>query len=232
MSEYKYNSILDIIGPEMIGPSSSHTAGAVRLGLAARSILNSELQSVQIELYNSFAETGIGHGTHKALLAGLLGLQKSDERIKIADKLVTEANIKYSIKRAIKANRYPPNTAIFKMRSRQWYIEVVGVSIGGGLILIREIDGFEVNITGDYETLIVTHKDILGILSRILHYISLQKLNIVSINSVRHNKLEDIKTIITFDNYIVPEICGILKKSEIGRHLVRARIIHKIQEVW
>ncbi|HPG31516.1 MAG TPA: L-serine ammonia-lyase, iron-sulfur-dependent, subunit beta, partial [bacterium] len=102
-------------------------------------------------------------------------------------------------------------------------------SIGGGLIRIKEIDGFAVNITGDNETLIITHKDRIGILSEILNVLSLYKLNIVTINSVRHNKLDDIKTIITFDNFINPRMRSILTSIQ---DVVRTRIIHKIQEKW
>ncbi|MBP7652304.1 L-serine ammonia-lyase, iron-sulfur-dependent subunit beta [Candidatus Dependentiae bacterium] len=229
MSNFRFDSILDIIGPEMIGPSSSHTAGAVRIGLACRSILNGELLSVKISLFNSFAETGVGHGTHKALLAGLIGLSKSDKRIKTAEKIFKEKKIKYCIEKIYKPNNYLPNTAIINMCSEKLSIEVVGVSLGGGLILIQEIDGFEVNITGDNETLIVTHKDRIGILSEILKILSDYKLNIVSINSVRHNKIEDIKTVITFDNFIEPKI---KKNIMMLNDVLRARVIHKIHEIW
>ncbi|HOK39438.1 MAG TPA: L-serine ammonia-lyase, iron-sulfur-dependent subunit beta [bacterium] len=224
-----YDSVLDIIGPEMIGPSSSHTAGAVRIGLACRSILNSPLKNVKIELYNSFAETGFGHGTEKAILAGLLGLSKSDERIKYSDKIMKKKRIKYTIKRILTPNNYKPNTAIIKMKSNKLTVEVVAVSIGGGLILIEQIDGFEVNITAENETLIITHKDKLGILAKILNILATEKMNIVSINSVRHNKLEDIKTIITFDNFIEEKIREKIMKLD---DIIRVRIIHKIKEIW
>jgi len=227
MSEQKYASIFDILGPEMIGPSSSHTAGAVRIGLAARSILNDKLLSVRIFFYNSFADTGAGHGTDKAILAGLMGYEKSDSRIKEAEKIAKDKGIKFSITRKGGANNYKPNTAVIKMKSPLWNIEVVGVSIGGGLIVIEQIDGFEVNINCEYETLIVTHRDKVGILAEILKEISDRNLNIVSINSVRHNKVEDIKTVICFDNHIDAKIRDKLKKMN---DILRVRIIHKIEE--
>ena len=224
-----YNSILDIIGPEMIGPSSSHTAGAVRLGNLARSILNKKLKKVRISLYNSFAETGIGHGTHKAIIAGLLGFSKSDERIKYADRIAKKLKIKVIIKKVIKPNDYLPNTAVIEMYSGKLKIEVVGASLGGGLVLVQEIDGFEVNITGDYETLIVTHKDKIGILAEILKVISFEKMNIVSINSVRRNKIDDVTTLICFDNFIKTKIPKLLGHIE---YISRIRVIHKMQENW
>lgn len=224
-----FNSILDIIGPEMIGPSSSHTAGAVRLGNIARSIFNKKLTNVKIYLYNSFAETGFGHGTHKAIIAGLLGFSKSDERIKYADKIAGKLKIKVIIKKVNKPNEYLPNTAVLEMHSGNFKVEVVGVSIGGGLVLIQEIDGFEVNITGDYETLIVSHKDKIGILSEILKVISCEKMNIVSINSVRQNKIDDVITVISFDNFIKPKTHQLLKHIP---YVSRIRVIHKMQENW
>ncbi len=229
MSENKFNSIFDILGPEMIGPSSSHTAGAVRIGLAARSILNDKLLSVQINLYNSFADTGAGHGTPKALLAGLMGFEKSDSRIKYADKIAKKKQINFSFHKIHTPNNYKQNTAVLKMKSADWNIEVIGVSLGGGLIMIEQIDGFEVNITGVFETLIITHKDKIGILARILNTLSEHKLNIVSINSVRHNKIEDIKTVICLDNKLNPDIKTEIIKIE---NIIRARIIHKIEETW
>ncbi|HPG30871.1 MAG TPA: serine dehydratase beta chain, partial [bacterium] len=126
MSNYRFDSILDIIGPEMIGPSSSHTAGAVRIGLACKSILNDKLLSVRIRLYNSFAETGSGHGTRKALLAGLMGFSKADKRIKNAEQIFKLKKIKYSIEKIYKPNNYPPNTAVINMSSKKWDIEVIG----------------------------------------------------------------------------------------------------------
>jgi len=225
----RYDSILDIVGPAMIGPSSSHTAGAVRLGLAACSILNEKPLKVNIHLYNSFANTGAGHGTHKALLAGLLGLPPSSEKICIADQLAHNENIKFKFFNNKLPNDYPPNTVKFEMSSKNWDIEVIGVSIGGGLINILEIDGFEVNISAEYETLIVTHKDKIGILAEVLTILSKEKINVVSIESVRHNKIDDVKTVITVDNILTEHIRTLIKPL---KHIVRVRIIHKIQELW
>jgi len=225
----RYNSILDILGPEMIGPSSSHTAGAVRLGLFAASILNSQLKKVEITLYNSFAQTGIGHGTDKAILAGLLGFEKSDRCIKNSFELAHKRGVKFNFIRIPNAVDYLPNSAKIDMLSDKWHIEVVGASIGGGLIVIQTIDGFEVNFTGDYETLIVTHRDKIGVLAKVLTILSEHKMNVVSINSVRHNKIEDIKTVITLDNYIQQEIYYELIKLP---NIIRVRIIHLLQENW
>ncbi len=229
MSKRTYDSILDIVGPEMIGPSSSHTAGAARIGLAARSILNSDLIKARIHLYNSFADTGIGHGTHKAMLAGLMGYSPADENICDAENLAREKKIKFSFVKNKQSNDFPPNTAKIEMSSRKWDIEVIGASIGGGLIIILQIDGFDVNITGEYETLIITHKDKVGTLADILNVLSKEKINIVSINSVRHNKIDDIKTVITVDNILTENIRRLIKPLN---NIVRVRIIHKIQEIW
>lgn len=229
MSGYNLNSIFDLIGPEMIGPSSSHTAGAVRLGNVARSILNSPLIKVKIILYNSFAETGKGHGTIKALLAGLLGFDKSDVNIKRAEEIAKEKNLIYTIDKDLSTNDYPPNSVLFKMFSNKLKVEVFGASIGGGLIKILKIDDFEVNITGENETLIVTHRDRLGILSEILTILAKNKYQIVNLNSFRSNKLEDVKSVIHFDTKLNDDI-----KTDINKikDIVRVRIIHKIEEKW
>lgn len=229
MNNYNLDSIFDLIGPEMIGPSSSHTAGAVRLGNIARSIINSRIIKAKIILYNSFAETGKGHGTIKALIAGLMGFNKSDVRIRNADEIAHNNNLIYTITKDLKPNDYPPNSVLFKLYSNKLKVEILGASIGGGLIKIINIDDFEVNITGEYETLIVTHKDKLGILAKILNILAINKYDIVNLNSFRSNKLEDVKSVINFENYIKPELKQEIKKLN---NIVRVRIIHKIEETW
>jgi L-serine dehydratase len=229
MKQNKLNSIFDILGPIMIGPSSSHTAGAVRIGLLSKSIINQNILNAKIILYNSFAETSKGHGTDKAILAGLLGMDKADENIKFSFNIAKKQNLNFSFKKIYNDNSFPPNTVQLFLSSDNLTVEIIGVSLGGGLILIKKIDGFEVNISGEFETIIITHKDRTGILSFILNIFNQQKLNIVSINSVRHNKIEDIKTVITVDQNLKNNIYSLLKSNNF---IKRIRIIHKLKEIW
>ena len=151
-------SAFDIIGPIMIGPSSSHTAGAVRLGLMAKEILVEPVKSVEIKLHGSFAQTYKGHGTDRALIAGIMGFKPDDERIRDALQIATENNIKYSFEK-VNLDDAHPNTAIIKLTGISGHVvSVQGASIGGGNIVISYINDFEVNLSGKYPSLIVVHK--------------------------------------------------------------------------
>ncbi len=148
-------SVFDIIGPRMTGPSSSHTAGAVRMAHIARHIAGMDVSSVQFTLYGSFAETGRGHGTDKALIAGILGMQTDDTRIKNAYLIAKEMGVDVAFQYSDEPVEYP-NTAKMQIVGQDGNTtEVVGVSIGGGNILITEINGMAVELSGDYPTLIV-----------------------------------------------------------------------------
>jgi L-serine dehydratase len=166
----KFDSIFDILGPDMVGPSSSHTAGAARIGNVSKSILNDEIIKIKVWLYNSFASTGKGHGTDKAIIAGVLGIEKSNPEIKNAFNLAKSKNIKFSVKYKKNAQEYPANYAVIELYSRKIKVKVEAESLGGALIIIHKIDGFDVNINGEYETLIITHKDKIGILSQIYKF--------------------------------------------------------------
>lgn len=142
-------SILDIIGPVMIGPSSSHTAGAVRLGLLAASILGAKPVKAEIYLHGSFAETYKGHGTDMALLAGLMGWLPDDERIPQADSYAEKNGLEYSYHKIDLGNKAHPNTVLFKLTAENGArCDIVGSSVGGGQVQVTEIDGFPVELTG------------------------------------------------------------------------------------
>lgn len=181
-------SVFDIIGPVMIGPSSSHTAGAVRLGKMAKTIANDEISHCDIFLYGSFAKTYKGHGTDLALIAGLLGLNPDDERIKESFTMAQENQLTYRFIESSKKG-YHPNTVEFHIqtiageRSR-----MVGVSIGGGNILITEIDNFKVKLPGTFFTLIIPHMDKYGIISKITGKVAEDKANIAYMRVIRQKK--------------------------------------------
>lgn len=170
--------VFDSIGPIMIGPSSSHTAGAARLGKMAGTILGEAPAKAVITLYGSFARTYKGHGTDKALVAGLLGFAADDERIKDALK-IAEASGLNVIFQSGQDEDYHPNTAEFELSGVSGKtVKVRGKSIGGGSIRITSIDGYEVEFAGEYHTLITIHQDKPGVIAHITEILAQQKVNI------------------------------------------------------
>src|SRR5699024_9098546 len=149
----------DIVGPVMIGPSSSHTAGAARIGAVARALLGSQPVEARIELHGSFARTGRGHGTDKALVGGLLGFAPDDTRLRDAMALARQQGMAVHIA-AVDLPDAHPNTARLYLRAAGGRtLEVQGCSVGGGSIRITGMDGMEVLLTGESPTLIVVHRD-------------------------------------------------------------------------
>ena len=175
-------SIFSVISPIMVGPSSSHTAGAVRLGLMARNIYKNDFKEVKFVLYNSFATTGFGHGTDKGLLAGVLGYSVDESGIKnIFD--MTES-VEYSYEYREDISRHPNSVDIIFDNK----MTVSGDSVGAGEIRINSINGFSVNIDGSYDTLLLMYKDKPGMISTVSDIIQKQKVNIASLHCDRSSK--------------------------------------------
>lgn len=198
------NSIFDIIGPVMIGPSSSHTAGAARLGKMARCIFGATPQRVEMTLYGSFAKTYKGHGTDRALLGGLLGFKEDDARIRHAQELADESRLDYTfIESPLDIGH--PNVVKFDMfGANNRHMSVVGRSIGGGQIMITEVDGNDMSITGDEFTLVVFHEDRPGAISLISQALSESDINIASMRVFRKEKYKDAVMVITTDTVVNP----------------------------
>jgi L-serine dehydratase len=175
----KADSVFEVIGPIMIGPSSSHTAAAVRIGLISRAILGESVQKAIIQLHGSYALTGKGHGTDKALIAGLLGLDTDDERIKSALQIAKDIGMKSKIQKVDLGDEYPPNTVRLLIEGpTQSHFEITAVSVGGGNIGVTEINGLSVQISGEYHTLISIHSDRPGIVAKATSVIAHHKVNI------------------------------------------------------
>jgi L-serine dehydratase len=175
-------SLFAVISPIMVGPSSSHTAGAVRLGLMAKNIYNAPFKNVKFVLYNSFATTGFGHGTDKGLLAGFLGYQVDDKRIKNIFNIVKD--IEYSFEYLQDISRFPNSVDIIIDGKRK----ISGDSIGAGEIRITSIDHFSVNINGNYETLLMFYKDKPGMISKVSDLIQQHNINIATLHCGRSSK--------------------------------------------
>ena len=180
--------VFDVLGPIMIGPSSSHTAGAARLGKIAKTIVNKPIQEVTFFLHGSFKETYKGHGTDRALIAGILGMGPEDPRLKDAPILAEKQGLKFSFIPA-DLGQVHPNTVKFLIIDEdniKW--EVLGSSIGGGLVEINEINGNKVQITGEYPTIITCHDDIPGTVAKISALFYEEKINIAFLKLVRSQK--------------------------------------------
>ena len=181
-------NVFDIIGPIMIGPSSSHTAGAVRIGRIARKVLNDEPANIEIQLAGSFAETYRGHGTDKALLAGCMGMLPDDERIRNAFELADERKIDYRFSK-INLSDCHPNTAVIKLTGNSGKrCEIQGASVGGGNILVTAVDGMEVEFTGQNDTILVRHYDRPGAIAAVTNFMMYSGVNINNFRLSRKKK--------------------------------------------
>ncbi|MEW9676428.1 L-serine ammonia-lyase, iron-sulfur-dependent subunit beta [Lentibacillus sp. L22] len=173
----KYNSVFDIIGPVMIGPSSSHTAGAARIGKAARNLFGAEPTWAKIHLYESFAKTYKGHGTDFALAGGLLGFDTDDPRMSKALDIAHEKNIKIEfIEDDAKAHH--PNTARLIIGNDADKLELVGISIGGGKVEITELNGFELRLSGNHPAILIMHNDRFGAIASVTRILAKHEINI------------------------------------------------------
>jgi len=168
----------------MIGPSSSHTAGAARLGMVAGRLFGGRPSSAVITLHGSFAMTGHGHGTDKALVAGILGLMPDDERIKESLKLAEAAGLSVLFKTAYIRDAHP-NTVNIELSNDVKCLSVTGSSIGGGNIIVTSIDGLNVEFTGQYNTLIIEHKDTPGVVAAVSGLLAADHINIASMRMYR-----------------------------------------------
>ena len=183
-------SLQNIIGPVMVGPSSSHTAGAVRIGLMARILLKDTPLNGEIYLHGSFAKTGPGHGTDKAIIAGILGLQPDDIQVPNSFAIAEENNFTFSIGMT-QINDAHPNTALIKLKGVNGReIEVQASSVGGGCIMVNKIDGIDVNFSGEYPTLIVHNLDQPGHVAEVTSMLAHKSVNIATMQLYRERRGE------------------------------------------
>lgn len=197
-------NIFDMMGPVMVGPSSSHTAGAARIGNMGRTLLGEEVARADIGLYGSFAETGYGHGTDRALLAGLLGMKPDDLRIPNAYEEANRAGMAYSF-RTVELRDAHPNTALLELTGKSGKkLTLQASSIGGGAIVVNKIDGIDVNFTGDFNTLIVRNQDESGSVAAITSILSQVHINVANMSVNPHRRGGDALMVIETDQHIKP----------------------------
>lgn len=223
MREY---SVFDILGPIMVGPSSSHTAGAARIGKVARYITGNNFNTVTFYLHGSFAKTYKGHGTDKALVAGILGMEPYDENLKNSLRIAEEKGIKVSFFEADLGIQHENTVKIVFNNNDGTKTEVTGSSIGGGNILITNVDGYNVKMTGDHPTLIVVQNDKKGIISKVTTVLSQNDINIGIMKVRRKKKGVEAYMIIETDDEITKEVVEQLKNTE---NVLEVKVINPVK---
>lgn len=194
-------SILDIIGPVMVGPSSSHTAGACRLGLLARNLVGGTPQRAHIELHGSFARTGEGHGTDKAIVGGLMGFRPDDDRLRTALDIAEGEGLAYTFEKTKlgEENEVHPNTVRMTVERDARRVVMTGSSLGAGRILVTEIDGYPVEVHGNHHTIVLVAEDIRGSIARITTLLAEDGVNIATLRVSRQHRGGDAFMVIEVD---------------------------------
>jgi L-serine dehydratase len=194
-------SLLDIIGPVMVGPSSSHTAGACRLGLLARCLVGGTPERARVELHGSFARTGEGHGTDKAIVGGLMGFRPDDERIRDALGIAEREGLGYRFEKTTlgEETEIHPNTVRVTVERGDRSSVMVGSSLGAGRVLVTQIDGYPVEVTGNYNTIVLVAEDVPGSVARIATILAEDGINIATLRLTRKERGGDAFMVIEVD---------------------------------
>lgn len=209
----KYRSVFDIIGPIMIGPSSSHTAGAARIGRMTRKLFGREPEWADIYLYGSFAKTYKGHGTDVAIVGGILDFDTFDERISQSLEIAknNNINIRFIEEDALTDH---PNTARIRMGDKDGEIELVGISIGGGKAEITELNGFDLKLTGHHPAILVMHNDKHGAIAAVTNILARHEINIGHMEVSRKEQGKEALMVIETDQNIPDELLHQLEQTE------------------
>lgn len=220
-----YISIFDVIGPNMVGPSSSHTAGAVSIALLARKLFTHDIKKATFTLYGSFAKTYQGHGTDKALVGGTLGFATDDSRIRNAFDLAKDAGVEIVFQPDHDTIANHPNTVDILLESPDGHSQMVrGESIGGGKVKIVRIGSIDVDFTGEYSTLIVKQWDKPGTVAYITQCLSDHNVNIAFMKLFREAKDSNAFTVVESDEKIPDSILEEIKKNKNVQELMLIQI--------
>jgi L-serine dehydratase len=223
----KNYSVFDILGPIMIGPSSSHTAGAARLAKVAALIAGKDIESVQFVLHGSFAKTYKGHGSDKALVAGILGMDPWDDNLKDSLAIAEKLGLVFEFVEGNLGDVHPNTVKFIITRQDKKTVEIVGSSIGGGNIIIFEVDGESVEFTGKYPTIIINHRDIPGMISKVSTILYDENINIALMKVYRNSK--GLKAAMVFEtDSIVPE--DVINKIKILGDIYDIREIRPVSQ--
>ena len=207
-------NVFDIIGPVMVGPSSSHTAGAARIGKIARNLLGKEPVEAIIELHGSFAQTYKGHGTDRAIIGGLLGFEPDDLRIRDSLDIAAEKGLVYTIKRVTLKDAHPNAARITVSDYSGRRVVVTAASVGGGNVVVKDINGLEVDFTGRSHTIVIPHRDAPGVVAAVTGLLSSNDINIGKMKVYRKRRGGDAIMVIEVDQEIHQAIAD--KLSELS----------------
>ena len=214
-----YIGLFDVIGPVMVGPSSSHTSGAATIAWMTRQIFTGSPESVDFTLYGSFADTYRGHGTDRALVGGMLGFKSDDERIRDSFELAREAGLRYSFSADRETETRHPNTVDISVKGADGHTLLVrGESLGGGRVRITRLNSIDVEFTGEYSTLLVGHRDETGTLAYITGRLAAHRVNIAFMKLFREEEGGNAFTVIESDDILPDE----LKEELLSYHTVRS----------
>ena len=208
------SSIFDMIGPVMIGPSSSHMAGVVRIGNVINRLLGVIPEHADVTFYNSLARTYEGHGSDRAILAGLMGFRTDDKRIKTALDIAKETGLSYKFRSVGSASAYHPNSVRIIASKENDKIEILGESTGGGVIRIKEVNGFDSNFTTSMHTLIIEADDIKGSIAFFADVLSHDECNIATMTVSRKAKNDIACLILEIDSGLDDITLSYLKKRK------------------
>lgn len=218
-------NIFDVIGPVMTGPSSSHTAGAVRLGRLARSLLGGDVAEAIMGLHGSFASTGPGHGTDRALVAGLMGWADDDPRIVDAFSYTASSGLQYSFKTVDLGDLAHPNSVRFWLKNRKGEECVLtGCSVGGGQVLITDMDGIRLEITGEMPTILTVHEDRPGVISNVTRILAERQINVARMSVFRKKKGDVAAMVAETDQ---PVAAADLEKIGSLDHVIKVRSLRR-----
>ncbi|MFX1575850.1 MAG: L-serine ammonia-lyase, iron-sulfur-dependent subunit beta [Promethearchaeota archaeon] len=210
----KADSVFEVIGPIMIGPSSSHTAAAVRIGQISRAILGEPVKKAIIQLHGSYALTGKGHGTDKAVIAGLMGFDAADERIKSSLELAKDKGMAVKFQKVDLGDDYHPNTIRLLIEGdSKTHFEITAISVGGGNISIVEINRLPITLSGEYHTLISIHSDRPGIVAKATAVIAKNKVNISNMHVSRQHRGGLAAMAVEMDQPLPPEALAELENE-------------------
>lgn len=194
---------LGIFGPVMIGPSSSHTAGVARIAFLAKGVFPYAIERARVSFYGSLARTYRGHGSDKAAVAGLMGIRPDDERLGFAMDLAKRDDLPYEIVPVMDGpERYHPNTAVVELWGEGQYLRVRGASIGGGKIVLQSINGFDAELNGELDAILVVHRDRPGVIAIVSHILAANGINIASAVSHRKDKGDEALLVVEVDGHV------------------------------
>lgn len=181
-------NVFDIIGPVMIGPSSSHTAGAARLGKVAKIMFGKDIKKAHIYMHGSFAKTGKGHGTDKAIIAGLLGMEPDNENLRYSFEIAKEKGLEFEFSEIKLENVHPNTVRIELVGENDDKLSMEGSSVGGGSILVYKLNNYEVNLNFENPSIVVVHTDYPGVIAKVTDELYKYGVNICDFHLSRKSK--------------------------------------------